>query len=221
MKRKEEKKQLINDEIRESVSHDAINEAVQNRLNEISDEAMTRLADQFSQLNEQHQFTPATFGAGTPSMVLNLNTDELPPFFHQNPLVVRNAEGQMVRVPHWFARQMAFAEFVHKPKSIKLEMIQQSRNLEARSILISLYGYKRFILNSGAFKVQSDEWGTLWLLPMQRMEAIMMVEVVNSTPEPDGSFKNYFLRVPPTMKTAKEAIAWTFDEDEYDPDNQT
>ncbi len=38
-----------------------------------------------------------------------------------------------------------------------------------------------------------------------------MVKVVNSTPEPDGSFKDYFLRVPPTCQTALEAVAWTFD----------
>ena len=37
-----------------------------------------------------------------------------------------------------------------------------------------------------------------------------MVEVVNSTPEPDGSRKTYFLRVPPTIGTAREAVAWTF-----------
>ena len=38
-----------------------------------------------------------------------------------------------------------------------------------------------------------------------------MVKVVNSTPEPDGSFKDYFLRVPPDMQTAHQAVAWTFD----------
>lgn len=44
-----------------------------------------------------------------------------------------------------------------------------------------------------------------------------MVKVVNSTPELDGSFKDYFLRVPPTMKRARQAVAWTFDvpEDDY------
>jgi hypothetical protein len=46
-----------------------------------------------------------------------------------------------------------------------------------------------------------------------------MVRVKNSTPEPDGTYKEYFLRVPPTIKTAREAVAWTFemDENEYKP----
>ena len=37
-----------------------------------------------------------------------------------------------------------------------------------------------------------------------------MVEVLNSTPEPDGSRKTYFLRVPPDTQTARQGVAWTF-----------
>jgi len=36
------------------------------------------------------------------------------------------------------------------------------------------------------------------------------VKVINSSPEPDGSFKTYILRVPPDIKTPREAIAWSF-----------
>ena len=51
----------------------------------------------------------------------------------------------------------------------------------------------------------------------------MMVHVVNATPEPDGNFHDFFLRVPPWMQTAREAIAWTFglSADEYDPQQET
>ena len=50
-----------------------------------------------------------------------------------------------------------------------------------------------------------------------------MVEVVNSTPEPDGSRRTYFLRVPPTTRTATAAVAWTFGmrESEYAPARET
>jgi uncharacterized protein DUF6745 len=46
-----------------------------------------------------------------------------------------------------------------------------------------------------------------------------MVEVRNSTPEPDGSHKRYWLRVPPEVHTAREAVAWTFglSADSYQP----
>ena len=50
-----------------------------------------------------------------------------------------------------------------------------------------------------------------------------MVEVRNSTPEPDGAFKTYFLRVPPDIQTARAAVAWTFSKDEadYEPQQQS
>ncbi len=41
-------------------------------------------------------------------------------------------------------------------------------------------------------------------------EPIVMVELVNASPELDGSLKTYMLRVPPTVRTCREAVAWTF-----------
>jgi len=34
-----------------------------------------------------------------------------------------------------------------------------------------------------------------------------MVEVANATPEPDGTRRAYWLRVPPDMRTARQAVA--------------
>ena len=36
------------------------------------------------------------------------------------------------------------------------------------------------------------------------------IEVMNGTAEADGSRKRYFLRVPSAMRTAREAVAWTY-----------
>jgi len=30
------------------------------------------------------------------------------------------------------------------------------------------------------------------------------------TPEPDGTYKQYFLQVPPTVRSARQAVAWTY-----------
>lgn len=50
-------------------------------------------------------------------------------------------------------------------------------------------------------------------------EPLVVVMVDNSTPEPDGTRQRFFLRVPPNVRTAREAVAWTFglDEDDYNP----
>jgi hypothetical protein len=46
-----------------------------------------------------------------------------------------------------------------------------------------------------------------------------MVKLRNSTREPDGSFKPYWLRVDPRCETAHAAVAWTWGMgvDEYAP----
>jgi hypothetical protein len=68
----------------------------------------------------------------------------------------------------------------------------------------------RYVVNGGGQPIHADESGTLYRCEWPREEPQLMVRVMNSTPEPDGSFKHYVLRVPPTITTAREAIAWTF-----------
>jgi hypothetical protein len=54
-------------------------------------------------------------------------------------------------------------------------------------------------------------------------EPVSYVKVVNSTQEPDGTYKDYYLCVPPTVKTCQQAVAWTFrlEEQEYQPEQET
>jgi len=101
--------------------------------------------------------------------------------------------------------------------------IENERDIEVRRVLIDRYGAQNYILDSGSVIVHYDECGTLYLKEVPPDENIVMVRVTNSTAEPDGEFKTYFLRVPPTMKTAREAVAWTFglSENEYFPLQQT
>lgn len=73
-----------------------------------------------------------------------------------------------------------------------------------RDILLQRFGLDRFCRDVGRV-VRQDETGTLW-----RAGSIFAVEVENGTPEPDGSLRRYFLRVPPTMQSAREAVAWTY-----------
>jgi hypothetical protein len=85
--------------------------------------------------------------------------------------------------------------------------------------MIELMGYERYILESGAKLIHSDETGSLYKKEFPDDAPLVMVHVLNSTPESDGSTKKYMLRVPPTMVRARQAVAWTFDipEQEYRP----
>ena len=63
-------------------------------------------------------------------------------------------------------------------------------------------------------RVHEDECGVLWRkrwgYPTSLTGAWAAVEVRNGTAEPDGTHKTYFLRVPSQMRTAREAVAWTY-----------
>lgn len=50
-----------------------------------------------------------------------------------------------------------------------------------------------------------------------------MVKVKNSTPELDGTYKDYFLRVLPDITKAIDAVAWTFgiNAEKYKPIKET
>jgi len=105
-------------------------------------------------------------------------------------------------VPEWIIR---------RPESITVEKIEKEPNTEVRRIMIERYGPSKYILDSGAVVIDKDECGVLYRKEMRNDEPIVMVKVRNSTQEPDGTYREYFLRVPPTISKAREAVAWTFD----------
>jgi hypothetical protein len=111
------------------------------------------------------------------------------------------------------------SDIIESHASITVERIDTEANAEIRRVMIDLYGQSRYLLDSGAKEVGRDDFGVLYRKEIPGDEALVMVKVVNSTPEADGTFKDYFLRVPPATKTAHEAVAWTFGKtaEEYAP----
>jgi hypothetical protein len=97
--------------------------------------------------------------------------------------------------------------------------------------LFHWYGIQKFFEIEGAWIVHRDDWGTLYQIGEAALDIdpekeflTKAVEVIDATPQPDGSFKNYWLTVPPHISTAREAVAWTFgieDELAYCPNLQT
>lgn len=96
------------------------------------------------------------------------------------------------------------------PEHIRVNRIEKEIDLEVRRALISVYGQARYIKDSGAILVHQDERGKLWRKKRAGDTDLVMVEVLNSTPELGSSSRSYMLRVPPNMRTASAAVAWTF-----------
>ncbi|MFI6154986.1 DUF6745 domain-containing protein [Kitasatospora sp. NPDC051170] len=138
------------------------------------------------------------------------------------------ADGPAVEYPDGFAlhawRGMPVpAEFLAGLAEVSVERIRTEENAELRRVLLEHYGYERYLADSGAEPIDRDETGVLWRIVLPDDEPVVMVEVVNSTAEPDGTFRTYWLRVPPSTRTARAGVAWTFGipEADYHPQRET
>jgi hypothetical protein len=129
---------------------------------------------------------------------------------------------------HYFAKGIEIPESWIEEK-VTLDDIKKANNAELRRIAIELYGYKEYVIDIGAKKIASDEWGDLYRVELEDDEPIVMVSVMNSTCEPykamgleqrqefrstelvnrEAWFKRYLLRVPPATKTPLEGLAWS------------
>jgi hypothetical protein len=158
--------------------------------------------------------------------------------------------GRMNDEEVWMWRGVQVPEFVvTEPQKIIPPMIFNERNIEVRRVMIERYreirGDEQFIEDMQFELIDDDpEWGKLWKRGFGYAEdvryesdieeigvdnrpfddePILMVQVVNATPDEQGNFRDYFIRVPPQITRAKEAVAWTFDmkPDDYNPEIQT
>ena len=110
--------------------------------------------------------------------------------------------------------------FVKEPQTITADTIRGVTDARLQHALIDLYahthGHGRCMRDLGGVMVHEDDTGRLWcvnprLYPLPAHgDDFRIVEVVNGTLERDGTRKTYWLRVPPAMQTARQAVAWTY-----------
>ena len=95
---------------------------------------------------------------------------------------------------------------IHSPEQITVADIEGQTNSELRRVMVDRYGPARFVVDSGAVVVQelpADHRmvglrsARLLRKEVSGDEPIVFVDLLNSTPEPDGTVKRYMLRVDP------------------------
>jgi hypothetical protein len=119
-------------------------------------------------------------------------------------------------------------QILRQPRAMTLDTIRGVGDVQLQGALVDIYahayGHSRCMQDLGGVVLHEDGAGRLWCIDpngdksLPQIGEIKLVEVVNGTSEPDGSRKIYWLRVPPWMRTAQEAVAWTYGitPDEYD-----
>jgi len=118
--------------------------------------------------------------------------------------------------PHYFT----------KPESLTVEEVLSHQNAEVRYVGMKAIGMDKVLKHKKSKIIHRDEEKDQVLFQITGVfdEPVSYVKVVNSTQEPDGSYKDYYLCVPPTVKTCAEAVAWTFGFDkpeDYHPEQET
>lgn len=129
----------------------------------------------------------------------------------------------------WSWRGVRVPEYViEQPSEITIKKINEEDNTEIRRVMIERYGWDRYLNDAGMEMISEDTDilgcpRRLWHKDIGDEFPLRLVEVVNSSPEPDGSFNKYFLQVPhetvgmpnemdngTPLNTPQSAIAWTF-----------
>lgn len=111
---------------------------------------------------------------------------------------------------YWFWRGMQVPEYlIERPHEITIGLFDREPNAELRRVMVERFaggrerggGPAAFLRASGARPIDHDErYGTLYSREIPGDEPLVMLEVVNRSPEPDGSFKHYWLRVHPELR---------------------
>jgi hypothetical protein len=104
-------------------------------------------------------------------------------------------------------------QIVEQPETLTAEQILTEPNAEVRRVMIEKIGYERFMALVNPEVLDED------FEPTGNPRRLLSVELAN---DPDGVIvvvelqctttgKMYYLRVPPTMRTCLQAVAWTAD----------
>jgi hypothetical protein len=104
----------------------------------------------------------------------------------------------------WHGLQVP-SKVILDPKSITAADIDSEKNAEQRRVLIERYGFERYINESGARVIHEDKDELGHARQLVRKERagdtpIVGVFVYNSTLEPDGTRRRFFLRVHPELR---------------------
>jgi len=118
-----------------------------------------------------------------------------------------------------------YHQAISNPELLTLEEVLKNPNQEVRYVGMRIVGFDRVMQSKNCKIIHKDESTDQILFEIKGVfdEPIKYVRVWNSTPEIDGSFKPYYLSVPPEMKRCRQAVAWTFrkEEKDYNPSQET
>jgi hypothetical protein len=120
---------------------------------------------------------------------------------------------------YWFWRGVQVPQWlIEEPSRITPSLIRSEHNLDLRRCMIERFGVERFIRETVHRPAAEDRHGRLWRCTFGDDDPFSAVEVQDVIVGRDGTRPRNFLSVPARMRTAHEAVAWTYclRREEYD-----
>jgi len=108
---------------------------------------------------------------------------------------------------------------IERPNEITVAAIDAEANAEIRRVMVDRFGMERYVRESGSKLIHSlpDDYGLIGLRTAKLYrkeqngdEPIIVLDMLNSTPEPDGTTKRYMIRISPHSyggMAAKDCLA--------------
>lgn len=110
-----------------------------------------------------------------------------------------------VEVPAWA---------IEHPERIAISALDDTLDPILRRCLIDIMTPERLVTTGAARCLSQDETGILWGMTWQHrgitVDKWSGAEVMDGTPGPNGARRRYVLPVPANLRTAREAVAWTY-----------
>jgi hypothetical protein len=110
-----------------------------------------------------------------------------------------------VEVPGWM---------IEHPELITPALIADTFDPVRRNCMIEIMTPERFVKTGTVDRVAEDEagilWRKFWSFRGVTLGSWSAVEVVDGTAKADEPRRRYFLRVPSSMRSPREAVAWTY-----------
>jgi hypothetical protein len=108
----------------------------------------------------------------------------------------------------WFWNGVQVTEqTILRPQTFDSKEILKEQNSEVRRVMIERFGMNRFITEAGAKVIHKHDMGALYSIELPGDPDRVLRAVRVKDPSTD---REYFLRVPPKIKRADDAVAWTF-----------
>jgi len=112
----------------------------------------------------------------------------------------------------YFKDRLVPKRYILEPETLTIQEVLAEENTELRYVGMLAIGFENLLNDPVAKVIDTDTKKSQVLFQIEGIyrSPVTYIRVKNASKEPDGTYKFYYLCVPPHMTKCNEAVAWTF-----------